>query len=58
MRLVNYFLSDLPEDAELTPEHRRLLEKYIVRQRRLDWFLARTDLAKFMQQIPRYRGKG
>ena len=56
MRLVHYFLKDLPEDAVLTDKHRKLLEKHIIRQRKLDWFLGRTDLKRFMSGIPQYYG--
>jgi len=58
LRLVHYFLRELPEDAVLTEQHRKLLEKYITRQRKLDWFLGRTDLKEFMQRIPKYHKGG
>ena len=54
MRLIHYFLKDLPEDAVLNPKHRHLLEAYLFRQKRLDRFIGNTDLAKFMTHVPRY----
>lgn len=54
MRLIRYFLQDLPEDAVLTEKHQRLLEQRLFRERQLDRFIGRTDLAKFMSLKPRY----
>jgi len=54
MRLIRYFLEDIPEDATLNPRHRMLLERRLFRERQLDRFIGRTDLAKFMSHKPRY----
>lgn len=58
MRLIKYFLKDLPPDAVLTERHRQLLEQRLFRERQLDRFLHGVNLERFMQSVPKYAKGG
>ena len=58
MRLIRYFLKDVPDDAVLTERHRQLLEMQLFHERRMDRFLQGVDIPRFMSAIPRYHKGG
>jgi len=58
MRLIRYFVKDLPEGAVLTERHRQLLEQRLFRERQLDRFMRGVNLERFMQAVPKYAKGG